>query len=253
MSNNVQLTKEEILATIKHSSIPTVLVEGKNDIIFYRRIEEDEFNGLGLSMLPAGNKDSVISIKNEVDLWEGNKLIAYIVDRDTWINFGVPSDIENVIFTKGYSIENDLIEDGNLCSLLYKDELKIFNKERETFIKWYALTLARNREGRKQKDGEKDFCYQEHPNKVLDDNNFLEEQMKLYEDEQFPINLFNDINENWYMKLRGKSLLALLVRQLSRKERRVKYSKLVLMDLATSKKGKNYMRIVSELKERFKV
>ena len=171
-------------------------------------------------MLPAGNKDSVISIKNEVDLWGNNKLIAYIVDRDTWINFGVPSDIDNIIITKGYSIENDLIEDGNLCSLLYKDELKTFNKERETFIRWYALTLARNREGRKQKDGEKDFCYQENPNKVLDDNNFLEEQMKLYEDEQFPINLFNDINENWYMKLRGKSLLALLVRQLSRKKRR---------------------------------
>lgn len=251
MSNNAKLTKEEILATISHSSIPTVLVEGKNDIIFYRRIEEDEFDDLEISMLPAGNKDSVISIKNEVNSWKNKKQIAYIVDRDTWINFGVPDNISDIIITKGYSIENDLFEDGNLCSLLQKNELNIFNSEREKFIKWYAITLMRNREGRKQADG-KDFCYQEHPNKILD-GKFFDEQTKLYDDEKFPFDLFNDISKNWHLKLRGKSLLALLVRQLSHKNRKAKYSILTLMDLAASQKGENYMRIVSALKEHFKI
>ena len=63
-----RLTKEEIIASIKHSSIPTVLVEGGDDIIFYRRIEE-EFDSMELSMLPVGNKEAVLSIKKEIDSW----------------------------------------------------------------------------------------------------------------------------------------------------------------------------------------
>ena len=63
-----RLTKEEIIATIKHSSIPTVLVEGKDDIIFYRKLEEEEeFYDFGLDILSAGSKSAVLSIKKEIE------------------------------------------------------------------------------------------------------------------------------------------------------------------------------------------
>jgi len=248
MSNNILPTKEELLATIKRSLIPTVLVEGGDDIIFYRRIEE-EFDSMELSMLPAGNKEAVLSIKKEIDSWPENKIIAYIVDQDTWINFGVPKDIGNVILTKGYSIENDLFEDGDLCSLLYKEEVDKFNLDMERFIRWYALTLNRNKQGRKQDNGD-DFCYRETPARVLDDE-FFTNQTKLYDNEKYPVNLYDDIKLNWCLKLRGKSLLALILRQLSNKKRRAKYNRHSLMDLAASRKGNNYMRIVSALREQF--
>ena len=32
--NKIEPTKEELLATLRHSSLPTVLIEGDDDIIF---------------------------------------------------------------------------------------------------------------------------------------------------------------------------------------------------------------------------
>lgn len=250
-----RLTKEEIIATIKHSSIPTVLVEGKDDIIFYRKLEEDEeLCDLGLSMLPAGSKNAVLSIKKEIDLWPDNNMVAYIVDQDIWVNFGVPDDINGVVLTKGYSIENDLFEDGNLFSLLEKEELKTFYSEKERFIGWYALTLSRNIQSKSQgqnQNGKDKFCYKLHPGKVLDDNIFYTEQTRLYEKEEFPTHLYNDIKLNWCYKLRGKSLLALLMRQLTRPNRNTKHNERALMEFAACQKGSNYKRIVSELRKHF--
>ena len=245
-----RLTKEEIIATIKHSSIPTVLVEGKDDIIFYRKLEEEEeFYDFGLDILSAGSKSAVLSIKKEIDLCPNNKVIAYIVDQDTWINFGVPDDINDVILTKGYSIENDLIEDYDLSSLLAKDELKTFNSEKERVIKWYALALNRNKMGLKLDNGE-EACYQVHPERVLNDD-FYTAQTNLYDNEEYPYSLYEDIKLNWRLKLRGKSLLALFLRQLSHRDRIPKHSNYSLMEHAVCKKGENYMRIVSALRERF--
>lgn len=249
MSNKLP-TKKELLATIKRSLIPTVLVEGKDDIIFYRKLEEDEeLCDLGLSMLPAGSKNAVLSIKKEIDLWPDNNMVAYIVDQDIWVNFGVPDDINGVVLTKGYSIENDLIEDYDLSSLLAKDELKTFNSEKERFIKWYALALNRNKKGIKLDNGE-EACYQVHPERVLNDD-FYTAQTNLYDNEEYPYSLYEDIKLNWRLKLRGKSLLALFLRQLSHRDRMPKHSNYSLMEHAVCKKGENYMRIVSALRERF--
>jgi len=254
MVDKVKLTEDELLATITHSSIPTILVEGKDDIVFYRRMEE-EFGDVEVSMLPAGNKISVLNIKNKIEhlqsLSKQNILIpiVYIIDMDTWVNFGIPSSInfDNLITTKGYSIENDMIEDGDLISLLTKHEKTIFFKEKEKFTHRYALTLYRNKQESTKPNGDV-FCYQEHPHRVLE-SSFFEAETKLMENEMYPDDLFSKINHNWIMELRGKSLLALLLRQLSHKNRKAKYSSYTLMDISASKKGENYMRIVSKLKE----
>lgn len=245
-----QLTEEELLATLKHSSIPTVLVEGENDIIFYRRIEDD-FSETGLSMLPAGNKHAVLNIKKKIEIspTEFKIPIAYIVDQDTWINFGIPSNIENIITTRGYSIENDLFEDGEIYDLLTQNEKVNFNQEKEKFIYWYSLTLNRNINNSIKSDGSS-YVYQLHPGKVLDDEIFFQTETSLKANEDYPQTLHDDISDNWILKLRGKSLLSLLVRQLSRKKRKVKYSLEVLMDISASKKGSNYQRIVNQLKEK---
>lgn len=47
------LTVDEIFETLKRTSLPTVLVEGKDDIIFYRAIEKD-LKEFGVDMLPRG-------------------------------------------------------------------------------------------------------------------------------------------------------------------------------------------------------
>ena len=39
--SRIDIEINELFATLKNSSIPTVLVEGNDDMIFYRRVEEE--------------------------------------------------------------------------------------------------------------------------------------------------------------------------------------------------------------------
>lgn len=59
-------TVNEIYELLKRSSLPTVLVEGKDDIIFYRGIEF-ELSCFNIDMLPAGNKSSVSEFKSKIE------------------------------------------------------------------------------------------------------------------------------------------------------------------------------------------
>lgn len=56
---------DELFALLKKTTIPTILVEGKDDIIIYRRIEDD-LDDIGVDMLPAGNKGSVLELREKI-------------------------------------------------------------------------------------------------------------------------------------------------------------------------------------------
>lgn len=243
--SKIEPTKEELLATLRHSNLPTVLIEGYDDIIFYRRVEQ-EFNNFKIDMLPAGGKQTVLWLKNELRKKPVNIQVACIVDQDTWVNFGIPDDIDDVITTYGYSVENDLYIDGDFEKLLLDDEARVFKHELSLFIYWYALALFRHTQSH---DGE-DLCsYREHPNNILDNN--YDNHISLNKEEIYPEELRKDIEDNYKLKLRGKSLIYLLMRRLSSKNRIPKHNHKQLMDIAAARKGNNYIRLVNLLKDRF--
>lgn len=247
MSKN-NFTKEELLETIKRSSLPTVLVEGDDDIIFYRRIEQ-EFGNFKISILPAGGKQAVLWLKNKLDENPVDIQVAYIVDQDDWVNFGIPDDISDVITTCGYSVENDLYTDGNLEELLLDNEINIFKNELEKFVFWYALALFRHKQNSNNNCSLSE--YKKHPNEILD--NDYNKQISLYEGEVYPEEFRQNIEDNYKLKLRGKSLISLLMRRLSHNARIPKYSRTQLMDMAASRKGENYIRLVGILKDKFNI
>ncbi|MBQ0398657.1 DUF4435 domain-containing protein [Providencia rettgeri] len=242
-SSKVKPTIDELFALLKNTSIPTVLVEGKDDIILYRRIEDD-LDDIGIDMLPAGNKDAVLELRRRINSDPILAPVAFVVDKDLWVHFGGNEELPDVITTEGYSIENDIFIDGELLNLMDRNEIESFHAELYKFIHWYALAVTRSRNGGSQ-------SYRESPHKVLDDSVFYDEATQLAEYEAYPQEFFNSIYNHYGSHLRGKSLFAMLVRQLSNSERRTKFSVHQLMEIGASRKGERYNKIKERIRELF--
>lgn len=239
-------TTEELYALLKRSSLPTVLVEGKDDIIFYRKVEQ-ELRDFNVDMLPAGNKGAVLELCKKISEKPVPSPTVFVVDNDLWVHGYAKPDVkyDHVITTFGYSIENDLYMDGNLESLLNVDELKKFHEDLEKFTRWYALAVDRNMRGVIS-------TFRTHPGKILDDEEYFSSEISLSEGEAYPDELLKTIRENYSNILRGKSLFALLMRELSSKKRDVKFSVKQLMEFGASRKGPNYQRMSATIREGLK-
>ncbi|MDN7725030.1 DUF4435 domain-containing protein [Burkholderia gladioli] len=231
------MTVEEIFELLKRTSLPTVLVEGKDDIIFYRAVEH-ELRQFDVDMLPAGNKEAVLTLKRKIEESPVSAPIVFVVDNDLWVH-GLPIDVDqqsSLVTTSGYSIENDLFMDGDLQTLLTPEEITDFGSELHKFVHWYALAIDRYLNGR-------EAPFRTHPGKVLDDDDFFTSETSLNEGEVYPERLRKEIESNYARILRGKSLFALLLRQLSAKKREIKFSGKQLMAFGASRKGPHFQRI----------
>lgn len=239
---NAQPTIDEIFELLKRSSLPTVLVEGKDDIIFYRAIEQ-ELNEYGVDMLPAGNKFSVLEIRRRLKETSISIPMVYVVDNDLWIHGSPETDVKDdqLVCSSGYSIENDMYSDGELEKFLYPDEQQVFQDELKKFLEWYTLAVSRHMRGATENS------FRTHPGKLLDDTVYLKEQLELLEGEEYPADLLADISTRYHVVLRGKSLFALLLRRLSHRSRDIKFSGKQLMAIGAARKGKNYSRIKAEI------
>lgn len=144
----VELDVEEIIALLKKTSLPTVIVEGSDDMIVYRRFEI-RLAHLGISIFPVCGRKKVLDIflrKSEIP---ADVKLVFVADQDTWVNTGVPAQYQSsqMVLTTGYSIENDVFMDGNLVSLLKGQEVAKFSSELESFVEWYSLALSRHLNG----------------------------------------------------------------------------------------------------------
>ncbi|WOI35025.1 DUF4435 domain-containing protein [Tritonibacter scottomollicae] len=238
-------TVDELFQLLKRTSLPTVLVEGSDDIIFYRKIEED-LSHLGLDVLPAGNKDSVLRLRQMLS-GASNVTFAFVVDKDLWVHTPHTDHFDNnLVQTNGYSIENDLFIDGELEDFMGPEEMALFNVDIQKFLDWYALVVSRVLRG-------KSGSFRTHPNKVLDDESFYIEESSLLEGETYPNTLRQELGGDFRRLVRGKSLMAILHRQLSRKGRDVKFSTRQLITIGGSRRGENFNRLkecIAEIMER---
>ncbi|MDL5037323.1 hypothetical protein QRD40_13285 [Comamonas sp. Y6] len=242
-SGKTQLTVDEAIAVIKKSFLPTVVIEGLDDVIVYRKVEDigDGF----ISLLPVGGRDNVLSIYDRRDEFI-DKSVAFIADKDLWVLTGIPSNYQsrNLIFTDGYSIENDVFRDVNVLNLMTNAEKESFGKELERFLKWFSIALSRNLNG---------DCSELkiHPNQVLDDDNEFDRMIRLNDNEIFPNELHDEILRDYSVKLRGKSLFALAIRNLSYKGRPVRHNHHSIMEHAVSRPGSLVEKIYSGVEKVF--
>ncbi|WP_097065693.1 hypothetical protein [Nitrosovibrio sp. Nv4] len=226
----VELDVEEIIALLKKTSLPTVIVEGSDDMIVYRRFEI-RLAHLGISIFPVCGRKKVLDIflrKSEIP---ADVKLVFVADQDTWVNTGVPAQYQSsqMVLTTGYSIENDVFMDGNLVSLLKGQEVAKFSSELESFVEWYSLALSRHLNG-------SNHLISLHPDHVL---NPVQRPalLALCAGEQYPDALRQQMLVDYQRLLRGKSLIALLVRNTNYKGRQPHHSDRALLEMVAVRPG----------------
>jgi hypothetical protein len=231
LSEKASVSADEIIATLKRSSLPTIIVEGGDDLIVLRRMEV-LLTRLNVSVLPAEGRNTVLEIYRRRREIDSGRQLAFVADRDGWVCTSVPEEYvsKDLIFTDGYSIENDIYRDGKFLDYLEGDEVRRFEVDIERVIDCYALGIHRILCGRGGK-----VAY--HPNMILDDANQYTILSRPDEGEEYPNDLRARIVSNYGKLLRGKTLLGILMRQLSRPGRHVRHNSRALMDMVAKNPG----------------
>jgi len=235
-----EITADEVIALLKKTSLPTLVVEGSDDMIVYRRFE-DSLAHIGVSVLPVGGRTKVLEVFDRRAEIPPSVRTMFIADQDTWVNSGIPAAYsdQSLIFTDGYSIENDVYRDGELWTLLQAHERPVFEAELEEFIEWYALAVSRHLLGNAQQ-------ISLHPDHVLNPIH-RPALLALQPAEQYPTALRQELNADYKRLLRGKSLLALLLKHTNAKGRGVRHSDSGLFDMVAVRPGALLIRLRQEI------
>lgn len=195
-----------IVETLKRSNLKTVLIEGVDDIEVYRNIE-DSLDIEDISFLECGGRSNLLQVYDRKGEIQDKKLL-FLCDSDTWVFFGIPEEYkgDDLLTTKGYSIENDLYSDGEdiLKNLLRKNEKIKFSNIMLNVCRWYAHEISKLIEDSSHECNFADVkllsTTKMKRNSVNLEESFLESRGFIEPDE----GLLNDIVDNAHNKLRGK-------------------------------------------------
>ena len=220
-----QPTVDELVAMLGHAELPTVIVEGKDDMRIYRWVE-GRVGSQNANVLPAGGRETLLSVyqrRNEFT----HLPVAFVADRDLWLFSGIPEIYHDIIWTLGYSIENDLYAGADLENLLNADEAEAHQQVLDLIIGWFAFEVEEHLAGR-------EVQVDTHCNRVVPlgmtemDNDFRNSRGFRPPDDK----LHQQIKDAYRLQLRGKSLFEVLVRFLSASERNPKHSTTGLYEIA---------------------
>ncbi len=243
--NRVILSVDEIIATLKRSKLPTVLVEGDDDIIVYRRLEK-LFENRMVSVMATGGRNALLKTFERLDEIPHKSSIVFVADLDMWVYTSIPIEYrsEQIIFTDGYSIENDLYRDKNWRDLLLLEEEKIYHEELKRFLKWYALSVSRNLSGT-------NTPIDTYPGILIDNEDKYTQLTTLEDKENYPDELFETIYKDYAKLTRGHSLMSVLLRHIAATGRRPQIHHQILLEIAASQPGPLLTRIFSHIHKFF--
>jgi hypothetical protein len=243
--NNV-LSVDDIIVTLNHSAFPSLIIEGKDDILVFRRLEQN-VSIRGFTILPAGGRSAVLELfrrRNEIRNQDG---VFFFADRDLWLFDVVPAEYrhDRLMFTVGYSIENDMYIDGELEALLTPAEQIRFTEDIETYLAYYCRVVSG------YLSGQGDNGLADHPNMVLDNPAELNLRCEALGGIAVSAEIASTIRTNYFTHLRGKTLFQIILRQLSKGGRNPKYSKAALFDLGAVRNGPSMRRVLEWVESAF--
>ena len=218
-------TVEELVAALQRSALPTVVVEGQEDMRIYRWVEA-RLGNRAANVLPTGGRDKLLSVYERRQEFS-NLPVAFVADRDMWLFSGIPSHYDGVIWTEGYSIENDLYAGADLENLLEAEEVQEHQQLLAAIVEWFAFEVERHLAG-------EDFEVAHHCNRVVPlgqtqmDENFRESREFRPPGEE----IHRQIRRAYQLQLRGKTLFDMLVRFLNTPDRDIKHSIRGLYEIA---------------------
>jgi hypothetical protein len=240
-----------IISSINHSEMPCIIVEGEGDVKIYRWILEDL--GFGDYFYPSNITDM---IKEQGGCGTLRKLylhrnkitnpnVIFISDKDVFVYTRIPTEYEGIIFTKGYSIENDLYEGCLLEKKLFeKDDKQIFDCVLSQFLRYYACEFEKFSNGSQ-------YNFRKKPEAIIDKKNRLNTSL-LDGFNEPPRNSVDYLKDQYDLLLRGHSLFKLVGMVLHRKNRDPKYSESAIYELCYKFcKSQSILEIQERIKQKF--
>ena len=238
-----------IISTIeKCQSGKYVVVEGVDDIVVYRNLIT-LYRAKGIKVLPAGGRDKVLEVFDDLSKTPHLNKAIFIVDQDSWIFSGIPFKYqhERIIYTGGYSIENDVYLDKQLEALMQGTGVYAsFQADLQIYLSWFALAITRFCTDNNSCSEKLDV----HPTTFFENQLSIDTHRALKTEEVFPQQTYDDLLVNYALKFRGKCLLPLAVRSLGQRPGEAKYNtKTIMEETACTGRGTYLNRIFSEVEE----
>jgi len=237
---DITFSEDEIIDYLKRSELPTLLVEGRDDMSIYRWIESIDPDK-EIDVIQCGGRATLLKIfkrRREIN----NVLCVFLADKDMWLFSVIPEEYKEIIFTNGYSIENDVLDGSCIINLLENNEKTKFDMLAQKLSHWFAFEVIEYRCNRK-------YHVDYHPSNLIPLGS-TELDLSCIQPRNFikpNRNLERSIRTNFHQKFRGKSLLNLYVRILNAKRRRSKYSKKNIIELSAKINGSKHTKRLARL------
>ncbi|ATB34096.1 DUF4435 domain-containing protein [Melittangium boletus] len=217
-------TTNELVSVLKRTSLPTLLVEGTGDAQVYRHIEES-LQGLGVNALHCGGRTTLLELFIRQPEFSHIKTV-FLADRDMWLFGGIPHQYSEVVWTNGYSIENDIYSGSDIEKIMTTEEDAQFRQLLSIVCKWFAFCVDEHMSGG-------DANVSVHPNEISPPGTVGLDSLLIskYRFKEPDPRTYDSIIKNYTSHLRGKTLFQVLLRFLAASNRESKYSKSNIMEL----------------------
>jgi hypothetical protein len=243
----VEFTADEVVAALKHTSLPSLVVEGKDDMTVYRWLER-ELATVSVNLFPVGGRSNVFKVLDRRTEFPNAK-VAFLVDSDMSVFDQATPCRPGVIWTKGYSIENDLLASRAVEKLLEPAEARGMEILLDEICRWFAFEIYQYLNGREAQ-------VKHHVNVVvpIGQTCLCPKFCRKRGYAEPPARLAETIRKKYLLYLRGHSLLGCYLRFLSAPSRGSnKYSATNLLDISTKfpRRTRLTKRLISEVEQHF--
>lgn len=157
-ANDRYLSVEELVATLRNSSLPTLLVEGRSDMDLYCALEEMCF-GNKIDVLPVGGRVALFEVFERRSEFPKTP-VAFLADSDMFIFSQPAPELSGIIFTAGYSIENDILCGGKALRMMAGKNKPKWGKIMLALSSWFAAVAHRTLHG-------ETVTYKQHPSQLV--------------------------------------------------------------------------------------
>ncbi len=243
--NKDPLSVKEIVDTLKKTSLITVLVEGKDDAVVYRHLNDKiNIDDIEVDVFQCGGRVKLFKIFKRRQEFKNAKVI-FLADKDMWVFGDTPEEYKNIVFTDGYSIENDLYIESYFNNLLNEEKITDFYNLIKCLSIWFAFEVDKYK-----KTGNYQAKYS--VGQICPDNTLCSEFKNRINFIDPPEELVNEIHSEYTRKLRGKQLFDALVKFITsdKKEKETRQDLIEMgAKLDNSKIGKLIKEIVEKLQE----
>lgn len=238
-------TADEWVAALSRMRDPIVLVEGKDDVQICRWAAERVGNPR-LDIHPAGGRQTLLDVYARRSEY-AQLAVAFVADRDLWLFSCIPQGYDDVIWTEGYSIENDIYADVNLEDLLNADEVAPHRETLASLVEWFAFEVEQHLDGC-------DAHINKHLNQIVPLGETKVDQALLTSRQFRPpkADLHQQIQDAYQLQLRGKFLFQLLHRFLNATGRHTQYKFKMLHEkaLTSADQHERINRIIREVEQK---